>query len=791
MAGRPPRIDRESQALRDAYRRAWERIEAEQAKIADDPARWRRRARLSEMSRTISQRLSDLHDVAEDWIKESLPRLYSQGARASAASTGIGFAFTEIHQEAVRELAGGLTDDLLKATRQVNASTKVLIRQVLKDEALNAAIAGGTAQQARKAAKEVLERFGIHAVTYSNGARVGLGSYADMALRTVSALAYNRGTLNGNREVEFWECFDGFGCGLRTHNDPDLASGLVLPRDQALAYPIAHPNAIMQGTRVTPIGTLQAIYRARWLGPVLRIRSTRSSWLTVGPNHPILTNRGWVKAKFLRPGDEILHRTREVVRRTAVSPDFESENVPPAVEEVFDFYRPTGSAASRVAAPEDFHGDGNFCQGEVDVVAVDGQLRNHRYSLSTKKMLQLQTEPATARLRTLTRLGNPNPMFESHLFSAHSSMSGFAIGRVLDSGADANAALDEATADGFVGNADLLSKVLHALAGQVAVDQVVEIRWDDASVWAFDLETSSGCYLADGIVVHNCQRSWGPRPDIRSARAAKQASSSTTAEQREGVRLQALQREEQARTRARTRAIQRRRAARNPLARRERILSRRRERVERLPAVPDVDDPRLAARIDRVAADALRNEPGITSAIQQIERNSSGELVGLHNRLKVDPAKGVDRLARAKRRMRQKVVEDVVEGGFTAEEALAKISDSVRYTLRYSRDSYVEGVRRVRIAMANRFEEVRWKNFWGGDDYQGITGVYRDRASGQLFELQFHTPESLSAKSSGHPLYEISRDSTRKAEERHRASRRMMNLWRAVRQRRPPGSEDL
>ena len=44
---------------------------------------------------------------------------------------------------------------------------------------------------------------------------------------------------------------------------------------------------------------------------------------------------------------------------------------------------------------------------------------------------------------------------------------------------------------------------------------------------------------------------------------------------------------------------------------------------------------------------------------------------------------------------------------------------------------------------------------WDGDEYKGINSRWRDRvATGQAFEVQFHTPESWDAKQKTHDTYE-------------------------------------
>lgn len=55
------------------------------------------------------------------------------------------------------------------------------------------------------------------------------------------------------------------------------------------------------------------------------------------------------------------------------------------------------------------------------------------------------------------------------------------------------------------------------------------------------------------------------------------------------------------------------------------------------------------------------------------------------------------------------------------------------------------------------FENVSFKNTWGSEGYKGINSTWRDPDTGRVFEVQFHTPESFTAKMDTHVLYENGR----------------------------------
>jgi hypothetical protein len=109
-------------------------------------------------------------------------------------------------------------------------------------------------------------------------------------------------------------------------------------------------------------------------------------------------------------------------------------------------------------------------------------------------------------------------------------------------------------------------------------------------------------------------------------------------------------------------------------------------------------------------------------------------LVGFENRLKdVDRVKG-------------KVAESLAVKGRTVDEAMKLIPDTIRYTFCYHEADYSRHLLADIALTQERFSDlVRLRNFWTGDQYKGISSLWRDHGTGQLFEMQFHTDISYHA----------------------------------------------
>jgi hypothetical protein len=109
--------------------------------------------------------------------------------------------------------------------------------------------------------------------------------------------------------------------------------------------------------------------------------------------------------------------------------------------------------------------------------------------------------------------------------------------------------------------------------------------------------------------------------------------------------------------------------------------------------------------------------------------------------------------------LRRKLAERVALPDLDSTRAGAVVNDTVRYTVVFGDDSYVDGaVRTIGRLRAEGFELAEAKSTWGGPRYQGLNLVWHDQQTGRLFEVQVHSPGSWDATVRTHPDYELYRD---------------------------------
>lgn len=118
----------------------------------------------------------------------------------------------------------------------------------------------------------------------------------------------------------------------------------------------------------------------------------------------------------------------------------------------------------------------------------------------------------------------------------------------------------------------------------------------------------------------------------------------------------------------------------------------------------------------------------------------------------------------------------------TAEDAAATITDTTRYTtVCQDHDQITDTtVATVQTLRANGWEVIRAEqSYLEGNVYKGVHLLVQ-HTDGQVAELQIHSEISQRIKDKSHPLYEVSRDTSRSRAERLAADREGKALYRQL-----------
>ncbi|GAB7032693.1 ATP nucleotide 3'-pyrophosphokinase [Streptomyces sp. NPDC021749] len=185
-------------------------------------------------------------------------------------------------------------------------------------------------------------------------------------------------------------------------------------------------------------------------------------------------------------------------------------------------------------------------------------------------------------------------------------------------------------------------------------------------------------------------------------------------------------------------------------------------------------------RVDAFAARARRAERSISPQVRAAAKISHAELVGFDHRLKSPDS------------LKRKVATAMRENpGRTVDESLGKINDAVRFTLQWPDAKYSQGVTTASALLsAWGNDSTRWSNTWHRPTgYKAINSAWRAPRSHQLFEVQFHTPQSKAAQLETHKLYEEQRLPNTPPERVRELQEKQDAIFAAVPV--PPGAERL
>lgn len=150
---------------------------------------------------------------------------------------------------------------------------------------------------------------------------------------------------------------------------------------------------------------------------------------------------------------------------------------------------------------------------------------------------------------------------------------------------------------------------------------------------------------------------------------------------------------------------------------------------------------------DNILMKARTVEPKVTSALKDAVSTTDAHLEGLDHRIK------------GKSSLIRKLATKSKAKGLTVEEYAGKVTDVLRYTSVSGVDSFTDNYFRIIDSLKEKgYNEIEVRNTLKDRDaeYREINTLIQT-ADGYVFELQYHTPESLKIKEINHKLYEEER----------------------------------
>jgi hypothetical protein len=275
---------------------------------------------------------------------------------------------------------------------------------------------------------------------------------------------------------------------------------------------VAITNCFPGDVRV--IGDAEHVTRRYYSGPMVEIVLATGEKLTGTPNHPVLTDRGWMPLGRLVEGRYRVGRSGiGKVSTPVISNDV--EHMPSMLEEIFDLALLTGST-HWVGAVEDreFHGDG--MGGYVNVVAVHRLLGARLKSafeqeFSKDALPAADKEPALLSDESLSdhlfiRSHAPTPSLVSsdgELLTLIGGSGGVAPDLFIPSRAGYPSSFDDVV-DPSSGDPITGRDRGRALSPAIGFSDICSKRIIQFSGHVFNLDCRHGWYAANGVIAQNC-----------------------------------------------------------------------------------------------------------------------------------------------------------------------------------------------------------------------------------------------------------------------------------------------
>ena len=315
-------------------------------------------------------------------------------------------ALTATETDVIERLSSSVEYKLAEAAQNVtDGLTGVLLGRQAQDVFRQAGIDMVMRQQAQGSRLNVqqdfveqLQRQGITCFTDKAGRKWDLHTYADMVSRTTARQAEVLSVITRDPGHDLYKMTSHYGaCRLcapyqgRVYSVsgtspyyPPLSSAFgkidpAGPDTLANSYLGIHPNCLVPGGTILAEGVMAHSSRD-YDGTVIRLVTTGGDEISVTPNHPILTDKGFVAAGFLHKGDKVVKASGEYGHLIGEGPY--NINIPTLVEDVPRSLMKAGkcSAGRVVTTAVDFHGDG-IADGEVNIIFADGFVMDEADSL--------------------------------------------------------------------------------------------------------------------------------------------------------------------------------------------------------------------------------------------------------------------------------------------------------------------------------------------------------------------------------------------------------------------------
>ncbi len=140
--------------------------------------------------------------------------------------------------------------------------------------------------------------------------------------------------------------------------------------EEVRGFPSDLPNCHPGWSGLTLSNSCKKLYRRRFNGELTKVITDSGEIIESTPNHPILTNRGWIAANQIEVGDYLFHAAKKGGNSCEAN---KAWNVTTA-SDLFDAFLSVVGRPNQIAGFSAFEFHGDVSDGEIDIIDVDSFL---------------------------------------------------------------------------------------------------------------------------------------------------------------------------------------------------------------------------------------------------------------------------------------------------------------------------------------------------------------------------------------------------------------------------------
>ena len=478
-----------------------------------------------------AQELTHVNEIATAYVNGELPDVYALNYNFVATGmqevSGISFDLYDAHT--VRNLA--MSDETLlpykvvDVAKDVRWNTKLInsevLQGILQGESMSD-IAARLTHVENMAANAAIRNARTMVTSAENKGRIDMMDDAEKQ----GVIALKRWISTHDARTRDWHAeLDGK---MQEKDKPfENSVGKIMYPGDPSADPANVYNCFVGETNIASDCGIIRSYKSEYHGELVTVKTSCGVCFTCTPNHPILTGSGWIGAKSLNKGDDIIiARCRDNVFfriNPHVNHGFSRID---ALHEFFDI-----SGGERTFSMSvNFHGD--IPATDVEIITQKRFLRDdinsRRYERLNKFSLKASYKSLSGKsalvkhlLRIVrTAFGSVRRFGELLAFGLrrlrHSEIHSLRPIAWLDSNGI------KPLNDDVSGNAELIRESLNGFSGLVFADNIVSVDFYSGNTHVYNLQTQNGRYFVNTIisqskrkcngffaVAHNCRCALG------------------------------------------------------------------------------------------------------------------------------------------------------------------------------------------------------------------------------------------------------------------------------------------